>query len=260
MDTDPILLYSVSNNFRKEFFMRLILSWVIVMITILLSAFIFPATWPLSTTILLQDVIVLLIAILINHFVIKERIGLDFKSGLSNAIVLNIPTWFILTSAVTLALDPRYQKNLVLALSVAISAAVFEEYFFRGMLLPYAIRHFNNQHAILIGVIVSSVLFGFSHMLNLGEQPLEPTLIQGASAFLIGLFMAAIYLRTHNLIWPILFHFTNDFGSVISSGTAVYTSYLNPVRLLGTLILFGGLSAFYLRKDRQKQIKERFNF
>lgn len=240
--------------------MRLFLSWLGMMLALLLSNLLFSATMPTSTYMIFQDIVMLLIAIAINHFVLKQRIGLDFKSGLADAIVLNIPTWFILTSAITLALDPKYHKNLTLALSVAISAGIFEEFFFRGLLLPYAIRMFRGQHQMLWGVLLSSLLFGISHMLNLGKQPLEPTLVQGASAFLIGLFMAALYLRTHNLIWPILFHFTNDFGSVLASGNSVYTSYLDPVRLIGSLILFGGLSAFFLRKERQKRINERFDF
>jgi membrane protease YdiL (CAAX protease family) len=261
LDTVIFLLYSGNNNFRNgdEFLTRLFSSWLVALVALFGISFLMP-TMSTLLELILQNGIMLVVAFLINQFVLKQRIGLEFKSGLGNAIVLNIPTWFILTSAVTLALDAQNQSRLGLAFTAALGASLFEEYLFRGVLLPFAIRTMGGRHAIFWGVVTSSLMFGVSHMLNFQHQNLEVTLIQGASTFLIGLFIAALYLRTHNLLWPILFHFTNDFGSILASGKIVSVAYVEPTRLIGTLILFGGLAAFYLRRDRQVGIKQRFGF
>ncbi|MFR6600559.1 MAG: type II CAAX prenyl endopeptidase Rce1 family protein [Streptococcus sp.] len=56
-----------------------------------------------------------------------------------------------------------------------------------------------------------------AHLGNLTHQPLDATLFQVYYASAIGIFFAAIYLRTGSLWWTIILHFLVDFTSVLMS-------------------------------------------
>nr|WP_290123031.1 CPBP family intramembrane glutamic endopeptidase [Lentilactobacillus senioris] len=101
---------------------------------------------------------------------------------------------------------------------VGICAGITEELIFRGILLPGSLTHFNGHRGgIWYAVLISSVAFGMAHMVNLADQPLEATLLQGSNAFAVGLVLAALYLRTRSLILPMILHGTNDYISTIAS-------------------------------------------
>ena len=63
------------------------------------------------------------------------------------------------------------------------------------------------QKQILGAVLLSALFFGLAHLGNLTHQPLDATLFQVYYASAIGIFFAAIYLRTGSLWWTIILHF-----------------------------------------------------
>ncbi len=70
----------------------------------------------------------------------------------------------------------------------------------------------------VLGVVLLSALFLVWPISgNLTHQPLNATLFQVYYATAIGIFFAAIYLRTGSLWWTIILHFLIDFGSVLIS-------------------------------------------
>jgi membrane protease YdiL (CAAX protease family) len=112
---------------------------------------------------------------------------------------LQLPSW-----GVEQALTRLMQQPLLALLLVGVLAPVLEEWLFRGVLLPGLARNYGPTKAIL----QTSLLFGIIHF--------NPS--QSLSAFLIGLFLGWVYLRTRSLWACILVHATNN----ILSWASVY--------------------------------------
>ncbi|TWT05473.1 CPBP family intramembrane metalloprotease [Planococcus sp. CPCC 101016] len=77
--------------------------------------------------------------------------------------------------------------------TIAILAPVVEEFMFRGVLLKRMI----GKTSVWGGILISSLLFGVLHLDVIG-------------AFLFGVVASLLYLRTNNLLIPILLHIINN--------------------------------------------------
>lgn len=100
---------------------------------------------------------------------------------------------------------------LFLFISICIFAPIWEELFFRGILL----RRFAMKWKVTTSIVVSSFIFGLMH-------------IGGSSmlhAFLFGCFLAYVYLKTKNIWVPIILHSVSNFLSFVTllfpGGTSV---------------------------------------
>ena len=126
-----------------------------------------------------------------------------------------------------------------------------EEVFFRGLIL----RTLAPKGSVR-AVIISSVLFGLLHSLNvLGGSNALYTLLQVAYALAIGLAFAAITLRT-GAIWPlVIIHALIDFASFVASGRVGTSSFttLDVVIALLTTVAFTAYAAYFMRPTRSPQ-------
>ncbi|KJH72798.1 CPBP family glutamic-type intramembrane protease [Aliterella atlantica] len=97
------------------------------------------------------------------------------------------------------------QDRIALAIfffTAAIAAPLFEEFLFRGFLLPSLTRYFSVWQAILL----SSLLFAVAH-LSLSEiLPLA----------VLGVVLGVVYTRSRNLLAPMLLHSLWNSGTLIS--------------------------------------------
>lgn len=90
---------------------------------------------------------------------------------------------------------------LIVFLSSGILAPIIEELIFRFLICKTVYGE-----KIQKGIIVSSVLFGLAHM----------NLIQSTYAFILGIILAAVYVKNeHNLLIPIIMHITINGSSII---------------------------------------------
>lgn len=108
----------------------------------------------------------------------------------------------------------------------ALETGIGEESLFRfGLLgvLLYALQNIKSK--VPTAIIISAVLFGLAHLLNLSGQNLGITLLQVVSAFGTGLFFACIYLYTGQLWLTMLMHFLIDWTAVSVDGTFVMTGH-----------------------------------
>ena len=112
------------------------------------------------------------------------------------------------------------------------------------------------------GIFLSSFLFGITHLMNIFHQSAYQTMLQMIGTFLLGIILAVIYLKSGNLIMPILLHGLLDACSIgisTSHSTTMLNNHGNP---LGTLILFV-LALLFLAtvvsKKQQAKIEKRFN-
>lgn len=84
-------------------------------------------------------------------------------------------------------------------LTLVILAPVVEEFVFRGVFLT----RFMAKTSMWGGILISSLLFGVLHLDFIG-------------AFLFGIIASLLYLRTGNLLLPILFHMLNNALAALS--------------------------------------------
>ena len=158
------------------------------------------------------------------YFLVHRRLGLKIKStqkiGLAETLRvcwLIILADFIYISGGALGIS-KAPHMIGTALIVALGAGFFEEYVFRGLFLKLAFQDgIRSSKQILGAVLLSALFFGLAHLGNLTHQPLDATLFQVYYASAIGIFFAAIYLRTGSLWWTIILHFLVDFTSVLMS-------------------------------------------
>jgi membrane protease YdiL (CAAX protease family) len=95
---------------------------------------------------------------------------------------------------------------------VALLIGFVEEAFFRGLIMRTLL-----PKGVLFSAIVSSVVFALMHLTNLlGDVPPAYVIGQLLVTFGMGLFLAALWLRTGS-IWPlILLHAVRDFGGLVA--------------------------------------------
>ncbi|MNJ41791.1 CAAX amino terminal protease self- immunity [compost metagenome] len=98
--------------------------------------------------------------------------------------------------------------NLLLMLIMQIFVVgLIEEIMFRGIMLKAL-----ESKGVTVAVLVSSVLFGVTHALQLiGGQSLEDTILQIIYAFVLGAVLALLVLHKHTLMATIVFHGVHNF-------------------------------------------------
>ena len=158
------------------------------------------------------------------YFLVHKRLGLKINStkkiSLSETLsvcwlVLLADFFYISAAAFGISKAPHMIGT---ALIIALGAGFFEEYVFRGLFLKLAFQDGIRSSKQVLGVVLLSALsFGLAHLGNLTHQPLNSTLFQVYYATAIGIFYAAIYLRTGSLWWTIILHCLVDFASVLLS-------------------------------------------
>lgn len=106
--------------------------------------------------------------------------------------------------------------------------AVSEEFLFRGVIFTQMLDSWKNKKGFIwTAIIVSSVIFGLRHFLNLVITPyvIITTVGQVLFTFMAGFYLCAIYLRTRNIWVCIIIHFLEDFftgfWAMVSTSAAV---------------------------------------
>ena len=108
-------------------------------------------------------------------------------------------------------------------LTVVILSPIIEELLFRGIFL----RRFNKELNVTLAILISSVLFGLCH--NFGG-------ILGAILF--GICVAILYIKSKNILVPILAHFLNNLLSfLLALGGIEYFIQSNSIAIILIIIL-----------------------
>jgi len=106
---------------------------------------------------------------------------------------------------------------LLMVLLSAFLTGVFEEVLVRGLALNLMLERLGgSSKGILKAVLFTSLLFGVAHFVNIRTvADIFPVTIQVLSATMIGVYFAALYLRTRTLWVPIIIHAAIDAASFI---------------------------------------------
>jgi uncharacterized protein len=150
-----------------------------------------------------------------------------------------LPTVPFFPSIVTLIANLEFsiQPTVVNILLLTLLIAFAEETIFRGLMLTTL-----KARGSWTAVIVSSVLFGLSHSLNLlSGQGLAETAVQVLFALTTGFLFASLVLQK-GILWPLIVaHFLIDFLPMSLIGNLSF-----PVSPTWNLILLTGISVVFL--------------
>jgi len=133
-----------------------------------------------------------------------------------------------------------------------------EEIVFRGLLLNNMIKKWGvNKSGVIKAIIVSALIFGGVHLLNVIVAPPITVIMQAINAACAGVLFSVIYIRCRNIWAVIIVHMLVDWFALFvqqcfTGGTSIVTSKVSIQQ--GFLVIFVGsfvpliLSIILLRK------------
>ena len=96
-------------------------------------------------------------------------------------------------------------RATALSVVMALSAGFGEEAMFRGLAVPIGMRYLRGRNRILITALVTSVVFGLSHLGNAkGGNAIG--IVQAVASIGSGLLYAAVFLRTGSIMVTVVMH------------------------------------------------------
>lgn len=154
------------------------------------------------------------------------------------------------------------------SLLIALEAGICEELIFRGIPFANMMRVNKDQKHIIKYVILSSLLFGGIHLINLtAGAGLAATLSQVVAGLGMGMTFAALYFRCGSILPGIILHTITDFAAFLSAAFSagadaesigILQSSGNPVNEIFKAIImvaiFGGYALFLLRKKKREGV------
>lgn len=126
------------------------------------------------------------------------------------------------------AFEELAESPIILIFSVSVVAPIFEEIIFRGIILNGMFRKLNSK---VIAIIISSLLFALMHM----------NLVQGINAFLLGILLGYIYLKTKSIHLSIFAHFINNTIGIMISVYMEKLSSTNNLLFKGCITFTGAI-------------------
>lgn len=131
---------------------------------------------------------------------------------------------------------------IILILSLVVVAPIYEEIIFRGILLKGMANKINPK----IALVISALFFAVVHL----------NIPQGINAFLLGMVIGFIYLRTGSIYLSIFAHLTNNFlaitvSSIFMSMRGKYVMGIHQIFfILGVLLLIISFKGLMQNKIR----------
>ncbi len=235
--------------------------FAIILMYILISVILLPINNLISSNQILElyasafsNLIVILVFILLiwklKWLEFSGLISLGNKKGWLITIGLLVYLIPLEIYAFTGALGAQFPSgNLSMAIVIRFfTGSVVEEIMFRALVLVAMIIAWGDtKKGVYKSVILSSVLFGMMHMLNIGTNPLEITLFQSFVVMLPAIFYATLVVISRS-IWPsIVIHWlTNVAVNIIIMNQINYieTARMWIIFALGLIPLV--IMSFYL--------------
>ena len=106
---------------------------------------------------------------------------------------------------------------------MAIAPALFEEVIFRGIFI-YNLKKKGSSD--LSCLFITAAVFAAVHLTNLVGQSFAAVALQTVYSFVIGLALAAVYLRNNSIVQVVFVHFMIDFTNRLYLEQATSASYV----------------------------------
>ncbi|MFC6202754.1 CPBP family intramembrane glutamic endopeptidase [Lactiplantibacillus nangangensis] len=165
---------------------------------------------------IVQDAVILVATWGLNHYLFKIPIKWwhsthgwqQFLACLPALVLLlipKLPAWIALGK---LSFSPMifFYAGYILLIGLT------EEYIYRGVLLPLLAKALPGK--TLLVIIIDSLAFGSVHLINLTGLNWSYVLPQLFLAAVTGVLLCGVYLKTKNLILPILLHAASDLNMI----------------------------------------------
>ncbi|MGX4599019.1 CPBP family intramembrane glutamic endopeptidase [Faecalimicrobium sp. JNUCC 81] len=129
--------------------------------------------------------------------------------------------------------------GLTLAIQILITAPIFEELLFRGVILNGLLSKYKNNYKKAI--IISALIFGIAHL----------NIPQGINAFILGIILGGIYYCTGSMKLSIFAHFINNFLFLPTPENLLFKGIY---AVLGIYLLIKGVS--YIKNKKVNSLKD----
>ena len=144
------------------------------------------------------------------------------------------------------------------SLLAAIMAGAGEEVAFREVGISYLARQWKDENKIILMAIIPAAAFALTHLTNIVTMSFSGVLKQALLTFFMGVFLAAVYIRTGN-IWPlILGHSLHDIitfsakAKLSMLGMDLPDWFVVLITVIEAGLLISGL--YMLRKSKRTEI------
>ena len=231
--------------------------------------FILPSVANLPSSVATIVVSIIFLVIYIRYM--RDRLqNLISTKNFKLALILVIPSLVIIIgNLVSNYIDGHFVFNYLVVIS-GLAPGITEEVVFRGFIVSNLMRIRKNKNlSIYLIVVLSAVPFGLLHLANIVMGADIPySIVQAFFAICIGILFVAVYLRTGNLIVPIIIHSLIDMSGLCSSEflSSDVTGLVSqaPVAydfifLFVMSIIMLGLGLYYVRKEKWADIDKEWD-
>ncbi|HIY92125.1 CPBP family intramembrane glutamic endopeptidase [Companilactobacillus sp. HBUAS56275] len=238
-------------KFIKSNLVKIIIASLIFPIVMFLLALVIRGHSVNSYWQMLSDLLVFVIAFLLNRFFFQQKINWFNTKNWSAQLYTAMPAIILIAvlDSATLAVPDMAIKLKVIVLCLLVGLA--EEYIFRGILISLFLKLFHNN--VLGAVIGSSIMFGLIHTMNLKSLPIGYVSGQVIFAAAIGLLFGTIYVKTKNLSIVILLHALRDmfpmFSNKLMAEAAKMQFSMSSLYVIAVLFLITFFIAYAQLKD-----------
>lgn len=171
---------------------------------------------------------------------------------------VNFPTSALINGTATITNTDAF--SLVLFILECFCIGLMEETVFRGIIFGVVLEKLRGKkHYVFYSVVLSSAIFGLSHLINLFYGAgFNSVIMQVGYTFLIGAMLSVVLLKTQNIWLCVTLHALFDIGGTIvtrlGSGTPWNTFFVVTTAIAG--VLCGLHIIFALRKTNTSFIEQ----
>lgn len=213
----------------------------------LLGSFV-PNPWVSSILDIVFKIVVGIVTIVLLKTVLKvDKIGFTKKGIIMGTFIYGAMCWiYIILNYIAgiSEIDRTFieaMPYLILFFFMCLGIGFVEEMLFRGLILNYLRKVLENKkYGIILAVILSSLIFGGCHLFNLISRPhmVVSTITQVIYASIIGAYFAVVYIKSGNILSPIILHTIFDFVYYIwhaFSNEAIISANIDTTILSGVI-------------------------
>lgn len=174
-----------------------------------------------------------------NSYVFTEKKE-NFIDGVLIAIPMLIVSVFNFGSSI-LNIGSFNIASFINMVVFCVFVGIAEEFLCRGWLQNEFIERFStNKKETIISIILSSLIFGFMHIVNISFQTPFETILQIINATSLGFLLGSVYYKTKN-IWSVIFlHSFYDFSIMLGEVDLIKDcTYNNPSLFVSIYESFG---------------------
>jgi len=222
----------------------------------------------LVSSIIIRTILIVVVFALIRKFQQINFTGLNNWKKLKNPQTLFVVTAFIimgLSQNLNTYIQTEFELLILFTMST-VAVGIVEELAFRGTVFPLFIKSFKkSKRPIVVSAVLSSLMFGLVHFINLFSQPENVIGITSQVFFAtaIGVFFCGLMVRTENILIPCIIHALINFSfgageikqsieevSKIEETTGINWNSVIPTTIFFSFIFIGGIYMI-LKTDKE---------